>query len=164
MNSQHSPRTRWRAVLVGALFAVAGVTCLVVAALNSQLRLLALVCSLAAFGVAATALSGAARAASQLPLLAGRSVRIEVWGQPLEGGTALIVDSVRVLGAGLHIFLRSPTDTSSRDLKIAQPRLTQIADTRLEITEAAYVSWAGHKLTRDTSHQRPALLLSWAAA
>jgi hypothetical protein len=149
---------------LGAFFCSVGVIGLTIAAVSTHFRFLGVACALASFFLAASALSTAARIAGQLPLLVGKPVRVEVWGQPLHPDTTLHVDSVRVLGAGLHIYLKSPVDESPHDLKIAQPRSPKIDDTHLEIGEAAYISWAGIKLKRDPAGQRPALLVSWPAA
>ncbi|HKI86946.1 MAG TPA: hypothetical protein VKA53_09395, partial [Thermoanaerobaculia bacterium] len=90
-----------------------------------------------------------------------KTVRIEVWGRPLEPTVELRVHSVRVLGVGLHILLRSALTDSARDLKIAQPGTHQLRGSRLTIDNAAYVSFAGKKLSR--SGDQPALELSWSA-
>ena len=148
-------------VVFGALFAIMGVAGLAVAILNAQFRFFALAAALILLLVAGSMLSKAARIANQLPAIVGRSVRIEVWGHALEP-TALRVSSVRVIGAGLHIFLSSPVAGSPKDLKIAQPSNARLSDTQLTIDNAAYISLAGRKL--EHADDSPALRLWWPAA
>lgn len=130
--------------------------------LNPHWRLPGIGIANISFLTAASVLSSAARIADQLPSLVGRSVRIEVWGQPIEATVTLEVQAVRVIGAGLHIYLRSPLARSPRDLKIAQPSAAELTDTQLTIARAAYISLAGTKL--DRSRHQPALRVWWPAA
>jgi len=149
-------RTGW-GLLLGGL----GVAGLVLAVLNGHLRFVGIAAALVFFVLAASALSVAARIAGQLPRLVGKEIRVEVWGSGLEAAGPFTFVAVRVLGAGLHFYLRSTTNSESHDLKVAQPKSAVISDTRLEIGEAAYVSWAGHRLDRPSSGQEKALILSW---
>lgn len=147
-------------VVLGGL----GVAGLVLAVLNDDFALVGIALALVSFSLAGSALSPAARIAGQLPRLVGKEVRVEVWGNGLEDSVALRVVAVRVLGAGLHFHLRSTKDGEPHDLKVAQPKLAEVSDTRLEIAEAAYISWAGRRLDRDSSGRKKALVLSWPAA
>jgi hypothetical protein len=160
VDTHTSPRTRSRPLL-GLLFGVVGLLGLALAAFAPQFRILGLPLALVSFFAAASMLSLAARMASRLPDLAGKEVWIEVWGQALEPDSHLHVDSVRVLGAGLHFLLRSGPETPPKDLKIAQPKATTVDDSHLEISSAAYISWNGVKLKSSHGYQRPAAVISW---
>lgn len=149
------------ALIRGASLGVVGLTGLATAVLSPQWRGLGIAIALVCFLLAGSVLSRAARIAGILTPLVGKLVRVEVWGQPIEAAGALEVQSVRAIGAGLHIFLRSPLERSSRDLKIAQPRDARLTDTQLTIERAAYISLAGTKLAR--SGARPALRMCWPA-
>lgn len=153
---------RPRSLLIGAVFGLVALAALAAAALSADWHLLAIAIALASGFAAATLLSKAARIADQLPSLVGRSVRVEVWGEPLESNVALEVRSVRVIGAGLHIYLRFPPAQSTRDLKIAQPSDAQVTETQLTIGKAVYISLSGTKLNR--RDHKPALRVSWPAA
>jgi hypothetical protein len=130
--------------------------------LSPPLRLVGIGIALVCFMAGGTLLSHAARIADQLTALVGKSVRIEVWGKPIESTVAFQVQSVRAIGAGLHIFLRSPLAKSPQDLKVAQPHGLQLSATQLTIASAAYVSLAGTKLHRNGD--RPALSVVWPAS
>jgi hypothetical protein len=155
-----TPR-RPRSLILGTCLGVVGLAGLAVAVL-SPWHLPGIGIALLGLMAGATLLSNAARIADQLTSLVGKSVRIEVWGQPIEPTGAFQVQSVRALGAGLHIFLRSPLAKSPQDLKIAQPRAAQVTATQLTIAGAAYVSLAGTKLRRNGD--RPALNVAWPTA
>ncbi len=148
--------------MLGAFFAGIGLAGLAVAMLNSQWRLLGIAVAVISFFAAASVFSNAARIARQLPTLVGKSVRIEAWGKPLEPHNTYKVQSVRVIGAGLHIYLCSSAAKSPRDLKIAQPSGARLTDTQLTIDTATYISLAGTKLGR--TDNLPALRVSWPAA
>ena len=164
MSNQASTGTRSKRTILGVLYSGSGVSALVLALLSAQFRFLGIACALASFLLAASVLSTAARVAGQLPMLVGRDVNLEVWGIALESSGPLRVNSVHVLGAGLHLYLELPPGSHPRDLKVAQPKTVRITEGRLEIADAAYVSWAGSKLKRDQSSHQTALVISWPAA
>lgn len=162
MTTPKSKRSRSGRVVRGSLLAASGVVGLASAVLSAHLRWIGITVALLCFLLSASLLSKAAAIADQMTDVVGKRVQIEVWGQPLESSASLQVHSVRVLSAGLHIYLQSTLAASPRDLKIAQPSSVQFADAQLVIAKAAYVSLAGKKLG-PSSHQ-PALRLSWSAA
>ncbi|MGZ5475857.1 MAG: hypothetical protein ACXW29_05390, partial [Thermoanaerobaculia bacterium] len=89
-------------------------------------------------------------------------VRVEAWGMPLPASSEAIfeIDSVAAFGAGLLIHLRPGSGGRRRSLlKVAQPRSASVGEGRIEIGEAAYVSWAGTKIKRATGTNVPALKL-----
>jgi hypothetical protein len=150
------------APILGGVFGVIGLAALAAAMSSSHWRMLGIAIALVSFFAAASVLSNASRIARQLPALVGTSVRIEVWGKPIDPTATLRVHSVRALGAGLHIYVISQAEKLPRDLKIAQPSGAQLGDTEFAINGARYVSLAGTKLERSGNH--PALLVSWPAA
>src|SRR5712671_8053875 len=133
---------------VAILFAVAGLAGLVTAALSSTWRFPGLGAGLLFLFLAGTLLSNATRIASALRHLVGESVHVEVWGTslPTTNDEPLEVTSITALGAGLLIRLRVTRGGPSVLLKIAQPRSSTLEKDRVEIREAAYVSWGGTRL------------------
>ena len=114
-----------------------------------------------AFLVAVTAMSAANRIASSLVGLVGKRVVVEVWGAPIPvtGDRHLVVQSVTAFGAGLLIRLRATADAPGVLLKVAQPKAAIVSETGAEIHEAAYVSWAGTKLTRGAGGEARAVII-----
>lgn len=114
-----------------------------------------------AFLVAGTAMSGANRIADSLAGFVGKRVAVDVWGAPLpaSGDGHLVVESVTAFGAGLLIRLRAGADNPGVLLKVAQPRADMVSGELAEIHEAAYVSWAGTRLTRGARGQAPAVTI-----
>jgi hypothetical protein len=79
-----------------------------------------------------------------------QSVTVLVWGAPPPGSAPdpeLAVESVNVIGAGLHIFFATRGGASIH-LKVAQPRANDITPERVVLGGARYVQWAGHKIPR----------------
>ncbi|MGZ8829248.1 MAG: hypothetical protein ACXW2Q_02605, partial [Thermoanaerobaculia bacterium] len=106
--------------------------------------------------------SHANRLAGSLRPFLKKSVRVEAWGMPLPASSEAIfeIDSVAAFGAGLLIHLRPGSGGRRRSLlKVAQPRSASVSEGRIEIGEAAYVSWAGTKIKRATGTNVPALKL-----
>jgi|SRR5215212_9672000 len=97
----------------------------------------------------ATSASHAGRLSESLRAFQNRPVEIRIWGEPLPpiGGSSCQIESIRALGAGLHLFVKSG-DGPAKHLKIAQPRGTQVTERSAEIHEAAYVQWVGKKQAR----------------
>jgi hypothetical protein len=144
---------------LGACLGIIGLAGLAAALLGPGWRLPGIGIAFICFLAAASLLSNAAQIASPLRSLVDRSVRVEVWGQPIEGTDTLTVHAVRAIGAGLHIYLSSPLWESPRDLKIAQPSAAQLRGTQLTINKATYISLAGTKLP--SRADQPALHASW---
>src|SRR6266568_7882385 len=88
--------------------------------------------------------------AQRLQPFVGRSVRVLAWDSELPGHSAetFIVQSVRALGAGLHLYLRPLPQGSPIHLKIAQPREATVDDAGVTIREAKYVQWVGRKVPK----------------
>jgi hypothetical protein len=148
--------------MIGVVFGILGFVGLAAAVVNPPLQLLGLAAAVISFFVAGSALSNAAQIADHLQTLAGKSVQIAVGGRPLETGVTFQVRSVRVIGAGLHIYLGSAATERPKDLKIAQPKDANLSDGQLTIAKAAYISFAGVKL--HGGREPPALRMSWPAA
>ena len=74
-------------------------------------------------------------------------VEVRVWGAPapLPSGATLVLISVNVLGAGVHVFFQSSAG-SSIHLKVAQPKGVQLAPRAAVVGSARYVQWNGKKL------------------
>ncbi len=107
----------------------------------------------------ATSLSHAGRLSQSLRAFRNRPVEIRIWGKPLPlmDGSVCQIESIKVFGAGLHLFVTSG-DGSPKHLKIAQPRGTHVTERGVEIDEAAYVQWMGKRQT--PVHGTPALMLT----
>lgn len=92
-------------------------------------------------------------ATSRLPLtraLGGfrdQVVELRLWGAPPAGnsGPTLILTSVNVISAGVHLFFTA-SDGSSMHLKAAQPRDATLAPDLVTIGTARYVQWNARKL------------------
>jgi hypothetical protein len=128
------------------LLLTAGAVC-VAAALAMHLPALALVIFVV-FGFSASSLlSTAGRLADALAPLKGRRVHVRVWDQEVLQLAAgeFQLDSVASIGAGLHLFLRSASGSRGR-LKVAQPQMGNMSADLVEVRQAKYVSWNGHKI------------------
>lgn len=99
--------------------------------------------------------------AGQISHLAGKTVKVKVWGSDLPGdtGSGFRLDKVRAIGPGLHLYLRPLPDGTSTHLKIAQPRGAVVGESGVEIVEAKYIQWAGSKIKKpkpdDVDWQQP---------
>ena len=71
------------------------------------------------------------------------------------------IDSVAAFGAGLLIHVRAAAGGPRILLKVAQPHAAIVREDRVEIGNAAYVSWAGGRLKRNVDPHVPALVLRW---
>jgi|SRR6516164_5805348 len=102
------------------------------------------------FLVGASTFGGTARLAEQMRPLVAKSVYARAWGAELPDhfGAEFTVHSVRAFGPGLHVYLRPSEGSASIHLKVAQPRESALDDSRLVISEAKYVQWAGRKVTK----------------
>ena len=111
----------------------------------------ALVVAILLFLTGASFFGKTSRFAERLRPLIGKSVRVTVWGSELpdHAGCKFRVQSVRSLGAGLHLYLRPLPDGSSIHLKVAQPLETIVGDSHVEISHGKYVEWAGRKIRKD---------------
>jgi hypothetical protein len=99
----------------------------------------------------ATSLSSAGRLSESLAAFLKRPVEIRVWGEALSktSDEACEIESIRAVGAGLHLFVKYSTRPRGH-LKVAQPRVSRIAETTVEIGDARYIQWEGRKLPRTT--------------
>ena len=145
----------------GILFVILALAGFAVASLNTQWHLLGVGVGLVFFFLGATAFSQAAQVASSLRPFVKESVRVEVWGVPLPAsdGAPFEVDSIAAFGAGLLIHLRATPGGPRSLLKVAQPGSVRLEESRIEIREAAYVSWAGTKRKPAVGKRMPALVL-----
>jgi hypothetical protein len=145
----------------GVLFLILGLAGLAAASLNTRLTLLGLLVGLVSFFISGTLLSRASQIAHSLRPLVRKTVRAEVWGLPLpvSGEAILEIDSISAFGAGLLIHLRPAAGGPRSLLKVAQPGSARLEEGRIEIGEAAYVSWAGTKLKPAGGTKMPALTL-----
>ncbi len=145
----------------GILFTVLGLTGLAAALFNTQWHLLGVGVAVVFFFLAGTAFSKATQIASALRRFVKESVRVEVWGAalPPSSGAIFEIDSVAAFGAGLLIHLRATPGGPRSLLKVAQPGSAKLEEGRIEIGEAAYVSWAGTKLRPAVGTTMPALVV-----
>jgi hypothetical protein len=92
-----------------------------------------------------------------------KAVRIEVWGNPIPDASQPMfeIDSVVAFGAGLLIHVRVAAGGPRILLKVAQPHAAIVLEDRIEIDNAAYVSWAGGRLKRSVDPHVPAVVLRW---
>ncbi|HYM62289.1 MAG TPA: hypothetical protein VEZ11_15510 [Thermoanaerobaculia bacterium] len=143
----------------GVLFLL-GLGGLAAAVQIARFRFLGIVVAVAFFFLSATALSKAGEIAHTLRSFVMQAVRVEVWGRPLQGPEETFeIDSISAISAGLHIRLRPTSGGSPRRLKVAQPKSTTVEQGRIEIGQAAYVSWAGTKIKPDLGPRLPALVM-----
>ena len=117
----------------------------VLAVAMPRIKMLPLTLAFLSLFLLATTLSQAGRLSESLSVFRGRPLEIRVWGKPLDSQCS--IDSIRAIGAGLHLFVRLG-DGPPRHLKVAQPRGATIDERSAEIAEAAYVQWAGRKVPR----------------
>ena len=100
--------------------------------------------------LAATRVGLAGRAVDALSPFRDAPVHVAVWGRTLPGASAegMQLESVRAVGAGLLLTLRSRADGSRAVLKVAQPRGIEIGDAggRAEIRDARFVQWQRERL------------------
>lgn len=132
-----------------------------VASLDKTFSLLGIGVAVACLFIAGSTLSTATQLADSLRASVKRSVRVSVWGLalPPSAETIFEIDSISAFGAGLLIYLRAMPGGTTGQLKIAQPRSAHLTDDRLEIGEAAYISWSGRNLARAADTKTPALTL-----
>lgn len=82
-----------------------------------------------------------------LTALLGRRVFVALWGAATPDRTAVVVESVNVLGAGVHVFFRGQ-GSSAFHLKIAQPGDVRIDREQIVVGGARYVQWQGQRAAR----------------
>jgi hypothetical protein len=112
--------------------------------------------------IAGTLNSKATRISRSLRPFVKRAVRIEVWGNPIPDPSrpVLEIDSINAFGAGLLIHVRATSGGPRILLKVAQPRAATVHEDRVEIDDAAYVSFAGGRLKRSSDPHVPAVVLT----
>ncbi len=112
--------------------------------------------------IAGTANSKAMRISRPLRPFVKKSVRIEVWGNPIPDSSrpAFEIDSVAAFGAGLLIHVHASSGGPRILLKVAQPRTATVDQDRVEIDDAAYVSWAGGRVKRSVDAHTPAVVFT----
>ena len=157
MDLRMTPRFSWR----GAVFVVLGLIGVGLGLNATEYRPFGLALAMLSFALGASLLGKPARLSTALRPLVGRTVRVEVWGEPLPGmGDGLFdVESITGIGAGLHFRLAGPDDSGGM-LKIAQPDAETLGDERIEIGKASYVQWARKRVARPAGTRAPALALS----
>jgi len=97
--------------------------------------------------------------------LEGRAVTVHLWGAvPRAFGDDVILESLWVLGAGLHLHVRAPGGASSLHVKVAQPRGWSVDESSLTIADAKYVQVAGKTAERVAERLAVELRLGSAAA
>jgi hypothetical protein len=145
----------------GILFIILGLSGVAAALLNPEWHLPGVGVGFVFLFLAGTAFSKATQIATSLRPFVKQSLRVEVWGLPLPGSSEGIfeIDSISAIGVGLLIYLRATSGGPRSLLKVAQPRSARLEEGRIEITEAAYVSWAGTKLKAAVGKKMAALVL-----
>ncbi len=159
-----SDSVSWKLVLLnwrGLLFVALGLAGIWVGLQAAEYRFFGVALAMAAFFLAASFLGRAGRLAAALRPLVGRTVRVEIWGAPPPGGEGDVYDvnSITGIGAGLHFHFLPESDGPGAVLKVAQPGSERLADMRITIGTAAYVSWAGKKVPAPPGTTAPALAL-----
>jgi hypothetical protein len=129
------------------LLAVLAVAAVAASLLTSQLLFVPLGV-VAALLLATSVVGGARRPLIRgLLRLRGRRVNVEVWGAPPPGAAAdLVLDSVNVLGAGLHLYFTEHAAGATVHLKVAQPGRFELAPGSVRIESARYIQWSGKKV------------------
>jgi hypothetical protein len=132
------------------------------ASLDKNFSLIGIGVAVACLFLAGTMMSEASRLARSLQSFVKRSARVEVWGVALPPSADAVfeIDSIFAIGAGLQIYLRSTPGGPTTQLKVAQPRSATVVDGRLEVGDAAYISWGGKQLARSAEKKMPALTLN----
>ena len=145
----------------GIGFVVLGLAGLAGALFDARLRLPGVGAAVIFLFLASTVFSRASRIAASLTPLVKKSVRVEIWGLPLPapGEVMFEIDAVSAFGVGLLIHLRAIPGGPRSLLKVAQPGPAKLEEGRIEIGEAAYVSWAGTRLKRAVGNMAPAVVL-----
>jgi hypothetical protein len=150
-------RSSWQNTLTPVLFVVVGAGAFAGLLASPELRVFWFLISAVVLITAGTWLSRAGRLSRTLAWSVGSVVRVEAWGQPVASAETFQIDQVAAFGLGLLIWLE-PTGGGPRALlKIAQPGPAKVADERVDIGEAAWVSWRGAKLSR--AEGAPAVVL-----
>jgi hypothetical protein len=84
--------------------------------------------------------------ARTLRSFAGHRVRVELWGSPPPASAPrLVLESVNVLGAGLHVFFTVP-GAGAVHLKVAQPAGLIVTSDQVIIESARYIQWQRERL------------------
>jgi hypothetical protein len=145
--------------LRGGFFILCALAGFALASLDKTYSLLGVGIAVASLLVAGTTFSTASQLANSLQSFVKRSARIEVWGVTLSTSDSATfeIDSIFALGAGLLIYLRSTPGGPPTQLKVAQPKSASVVDGRLEVGDAAYISWGGKQLARAAAKKTPAL-------
>ena len=157
MDVRRTPRFSGR----GALCVVLGLMGVGMGLNAAEYRPFGAALAMISFALGASLLGKAGRLSAALRPLLGRTVRVEVWGEPLPGphDGSFAVETITGIGAGLYFRLAGPDD-SGGILKIAQPDAETLADGRIEIGAASYVQWARKTLPRPAGTRAPALALT----
>jgi hypothetical protein len=128
-------------------------------------KIIFFVAALGAAALLGTSLSTRRRPLSRaLDAFCDHTVDVRLWGAPPPdlGVATLVVTSVNVLGAGVHVFFRTH-DGRSLHLKVAQPREYSLAPGRVVIGSARYVQWNDRKLPTAADGPAVAIALSGSA-
>ena len=135
---------------VGIAAALVAVCALIAAAVLPGAHLVSLPIAVLAGLVAGTVFSPAGKLSTQLAGLKGHSVTLQIWGAvpPGAGPDTFRVHSLRALGAGLHFWLERVPEGGLTHLKIAQPQAVSWTGEELRVSSAAYVQWAGRRVSR----------------
>jgi len=150
----------------GVIFAVIGVTGLACASLlDTPWRDLGLGVGVVFFFLSGSALSKATQIVGALKPFVKDPVRVEVWGAPppASGEATFEIVSIFSIGPALYFRLQAISGGPPSLMKVAQPQSAKVEEGRIEIAEAAYVSWAGTKIKPTAGAKMPAvvLLTSW---
>ncbi|MEO8054255.1 MAG: hypothetical protein ABI768_03835 [Acidobacteriota bacterium] len=155
----------WKLILLnwrGLVFVALGMAGIWVGLQAAEYRFFGVLLAMFSFFLAASFLGKAGRLAAALRPLVGRTVRVEIWGMPPPGAGDGVFDvnTITGIGAGLLFHFLPDSDGPGAVLKVAQPGSQRLADTRVTIGTAAYVSWAGKKVSPPTGTKAPPLVLS----
>jgi hypothetical protein len=127
----------------------AGASAMIVAIEFPVTRFAALIVALMLFLIVGSSLSVAGKFSSQLSSLKGKSVMIQLWGDPppkTSSDMIFRVHSIRAIGVGLHMWFQSVGRSDQIHLKIAQPKALTRTGHDVQITEAKYLQWESQKV------------------
>jgi len=77
--------------------------------------------------------------------LEGQPVVLCLWGAVVPAVGSITVESVNVIGAGLHVYFRTP-GAGAMHLKVAQPRQVSLRPGQVLIGTARYVQWESKRI------------------
>lgn len=143
--------------LIGVAVLLVGLAALSSALFDWTFRLLGLSVGAPLVILSFSLLGRTGRFAESLQPLAGRSMRLAIWGAPPPGpgDSVFRIESITLLGFGLWIHARREGGGTLSKLKIAQPTTLSFDGARAEIGFAGYVQWDGRRIPGPDGRRAP---------